>query len=196
MAEEYPKHKGKICSGAHCRCMNIGNACPNFHHGDHICPHDPKTFSNTIEGSPVLTPEYIRSSVLPEEIKDFMVNNLPWKNPIQESLQDILKKEVGVIYDMVQIMHPKGKDEFIAVALPNLHTNIFHLLEKPKMQSRDELKQLFLLIMNVLAEKWDKVESQDPDQSTEKWKGYKRIRNNERAWIMEVAKSKGIEIIN
>ncbi len=40
---------------------------------------DEKVFKNTIPGSPVLSPESIASSVLPPEIKDFMIKNIPWK---------------------------------------------------------------------------------------------------------------------
>ncbi len=57
-----------------------------------------------------------------------------------------------------------------------------------------EIKDLLLLVMNVLTDKWDKVESQDPDQSFEKWRSYKGIRNNTRDWIKEIAKAKEIEI--
>ncbi len=39
----------------------------------------PLIFKNTIEGSPVLSPQYIKNSVLPEEIKKFMIKYLPWK---------------------------------------------------------------------------------------------------------------------
>lgn len=35
------KHN-KTCVGAHCRCMNLNNSCPNFHHGDHNCPFEKK----------------------------------------------------------------------------------------------------------------------------------------------------------
>lgn len=35
------KHTEK-CRGAHCRCMNLNNQCPNFHYGDHDCPFDSK----------------------------------------------------------------------------------------------------------------------------------------------------------
>lgn len=59
---------------------------------------------------------------------------------------------------------------------------------------KEEIKQLLLLVQNVLTDKWDKIESQDPDQSTEKWRGYKHIRNNIRDTIKEIAKSKGIEL--
>jgi hypothetical protein len=60
---------------------------------------------------------------------------------------------------------------------------------------KEEVKNLLNLVMNVLTEKWDKIEEQDPDQSTEKWMGYKRIRNNIRDSIKEIAVSKGIELL-
>lgn len=60
--------------------------------------------------------------------------------------------------------------------------------------NQEEIKQLLLLVQNVLTDKWDKIESQDPDQSTEKWRSYKHIRNNIRESIKEIAKSKGVEL--
>ena len=59
---------------------------------------------------------------------------------------------------------------------------------------KEEIKQLLLLVMNVLTDKWDKIEMQDPDQSMDKWKGYKHIRNNIRDSIKEIAKSKEVEL--
>lgn len=44
----------------------------------------------------------------------------------EESLKDFLTKEIGTIYDMVQIMLPKSRAEFITITLPNLHINLFH----------------------------------------------------------------------
>lgn len=44
--------------------------------------------------------------------------------------------------------------------------------------------------------KWNKIESQDQDQSMEKWRNYKHIRNTIRDTINEIAKAKGIEDIN
>jgi len=48
--------------------------------------------------------------------------------------------------------------------------------------------------MNVLTDKWDKIEMQDPDQSAEKRRTYKKIRNNIRDSINEIAKIKNIEL--
>lgn len=59
------------------------------------------------------------------------------------------------------------------------------------MKMKEE-KELLLLVMNVLTDKWDKIELQDLDQSFEKWRSYKGIRNNTRDWINEIAKAKGI----
>lgn len=50
------------------------------------------------------------------------------------------------------------------------------------------------LILNVLSEDWERIERQDPDQSMEKWRGYKGIRNNIRASIKKIAKSQSIEL--
>lgn len=58
----------------------------------------------------------------------------------------------------------------------------------------DEQKLLLSTTMNVLTDKWDKVESQDPDTSMETWRNYKHIRNNTRDWIKEIASAKGIEL--
>lgn len=41
--------KGK-CNGAHCRCMNLDKACPNFHYGDHECPFDKPEHVETLGG--------------------------------------------------------------------------------------------------------------------------------------------------
>lgn len=60
--------------------------------------------------------------------------------------------------------------------------------------NKEETKELLLLVMNALTDKWDKIESNDPDQSLEKWKGYKSIRNTTRDTIKEVAESKGITL--
>ena len=58
----------------------------------------------------------------------------------------------------------------------------------------EETKQLLLLVLNVLTENWDRVESEDPDQSEVKWRMYKGIRNNTRSWIYKIAKAKGINL--
>ena len=57
-----------------------------------------------------------------------------------------------------------------------------------------ETKQLLLLVVNILTDKWDKLESIDPDQSLEKWRSYKGIRNVIRDTIKEIAKVKGIDL--
>ena len=57
---------------------------------------------------------------------------------------------------------------------------------------KDITKKLLLLLMNTLTEKWDEIESQDSDKSMDKWRSYKRIRNNERDIIKKIAESKGI----
>ena len=62
---------------------------------------------------------------------------------------------------------------------------------KTKMK---EKKQLLLLVMNVLTDKFDKMESQDIDQSTAKWRSYKGIRNTIRDEINKIAESKGINL--
>ena len=59
---------------------------------------------------------------------------------------------------------------------------------------KEEIKQLLLLVMNVLTDKWDKIEMQDLEQSTERWWSYKHIRNNIRDSIREIAKAKGINL--
>lgn len=41
-----------------------------------------KTWSNKNNESPVLTPEYIQNSILPQETKDFMIKNIPWKKDV------------------------------------------------------------------------------------------------------------------
>lgn len=43
------------------------------------------TFKNTIESNPVLSPEYIQNSSLPEGVKEFMIKALPWRKEILES---------------------------------------------------------------------------------------------------------------
>ena len=60
--------------------------------------------------------------------------------------------------------------------------------------NQEEIRQLLLLVMNVLADKWDEIEEHDPDQSTEKWKSYKGIRNTIRDVVKEIAKSKGVDL--
>lgn len=30
------RHTDAECKGVHCRCMNIGGACPNQHYSDHV----------------------------------------------------------------------------------------------------------------------------------------------------------------
>lgn len=40
IVSETAKPSRKICTGLHCRCMNIGGTCPNPHHGDHDCPYE------------------------------------------------------------------------------------------------------------------------------------------------------------
>lgn len=62
--------------------------------------------------------------------------------------------------------------------------------------NKEETRQLLLLVMNVLTVKWNKIESQDQDQSMERWRNYKHIRNTVRDTINEIAKAKGIEDIN
>jgi len=57
-----------------------------------------------------------------------------------------------------------------------------------------ETKQLLLLVVNILTDKWDKLESIDPDQSPEKWRSYRGIRNVIRDTIKEIAKVKGIDL--
>ena len=59
---------------------------------------------------------------------------------------------------------------------------------------KEVTKHTLLLVMNVLADKWDAIENQDPDQSEEKWRSYKGIRNNIRDTIKQIAKTKGIKI--
>jgi hypothetical protein len=61
-------------------------------------------------------------------------------------------------------------------------------------EKKEETKQLLLLVMNSLTDKWDGIESRDPDQSTEKWRSYKGIRNNIRDTIGEIAKAKGVDL--
>jgi len=58
-----------------------------------------------------------------------------------------------------------------------------------------EEKDVLNLVMNVLTDRFDKLESQDPDQSMEKWRGYKSIRNNIRDAIREIADDHGIEFL-
>jgi hypothetical protein len=64
------------------------------------------------------------------------------KNFIEEGseLREFLTKEVETIYDMVSIMNPQSKAEFVAVALPNLATNTFH---------RNNSRQISLIKMIV-----------------------------------------------
>ena len=57
-----------------------------------------------------------------------------------------------------------------------------------------QTKDLLLLVMNTLTDRWDEIELRDPDQSTTKWQAYKHIRNNIRDTIKEIAKSKGVEL--
>lgn len=59
---------------------------------------------------------------------------------------------------------------------------------------KKEQEKLLLLVINTLTDKWDEIENRDPDTSTEKWKSYKRIRNNIRDTIKEIAESKGIKL--
>ncbi len=56
-------------------------------------------------------------------------------------------------------------------------------------------QELLSLVMNHLTERWDNVESLDPDKSTEKWRSYKGIRNNTRDWINEIAKAHGFDLL-
>lgn len=57
-----------------------------------------------------------------------------------------------------------------------------------------ERRELLLTVMNVLTDKWDRLEFQDPDTSTEKWMNYKHIRNNIRDTIKEIAEAKGVNL--
>ena len=50
-----------------------------------------KTFKNTIPDSPVLTKQSIIDSVLPEKIKKFMIENLPWKED-GKNYQSVVKE--------------------------------------------------------------------------------------------------------
>ena len=61
-------------------------------------------------------------------------------------------------------------------------------------KKKEEIRRLLLLVVNILTDKWDKLESIDPDQSLEKWRSYKGIRNVIRDTIKEIAKAKGIDL--
>ena len=87
-----------------------------------------------------------------------------------------------------------GAEKLALLRTPILRTSLESVEKQVREEVRTEEKQLFLLIMNVLTDKWDKVESQDPDQSGEKWKVYKGIRNNTRDWIKEIAEKRGITL--
>ena len=70
-------------------------------------------------------------------------------------MQDVLRKEVETIYDMTSVMNPQSREEFIAVALPNLHTRVFELLS---IKNNEVVKKAI-----ELAEKW--IESTENDIS-------------------------------
>lgn len=59
---------------------------------------------------------------------------------------------------------------------------------------KKEQANLLLLVINAICDKWDEIEKQDPDKSTQKWMSYKRIRINTRDVITEIAESKGIKL--
>ena len=54
------------------------------------------------------------------------------------SLRDFIEEQLHIMLDVTSSMQPKSDKEFIAVALPNLHTNIFHHIEEVKHQTRKE----------------------------------------------------------
>lgn len=39
----------KICTGLHCKCMNLDGSCSNPHHGDHDCPYEQNS-TNVLPG--------------------------------------------------------------------------------------------------------------------------------------------------
>ena len=80
--------------------------------------------------------------------------------------------------------------EFIEYLLRSFKSD--YTLESMKKEKQIE-KELLLLVMNVITEKFDKMEAQDPDQSTAKWPSYKGIRNTIRDEIKRIAVSKDIE---
>lgn len=54
---------------------------------------------------------------------------------------------------------------------------------------------LLSLVLNMLYERWDRIEAQDPDQSMDKWKSYKSIRNTTANVINELAKNRGFDLL-
>jgi len=53
------------------------------------------------------------------------------------NLKTTLIEELKTMYGMIELMQPKSEAEFIAVALPNLHTRLFNDLLSDK--SKEEL---------------------------------------------------------
>ena len=47
---------------------------------------------------------------------------------MKEDLREILTEELKTMYRMVKIMQPTSEEEFIAVALPNLHLKVYELI--------------------------------------------------------------------
>lgn len=81
----------------------------------------------------------------------------------------------------------KGEEACLSVPM------VRGFIQKKFLERKDQ-EALLLLTLNALTDKWDKIETEDPDQSTQKWMSYKKIRNNIRDTIKEIAESKGIKL--
>lgn len=146
-----PKESKKKCSGAHCRCMDIGGQCQNMH-WYHCEEHNPDY--------------YPKGGTRPVPKCNAEANGVKCRPPCE------------LCYGGRQI-----------TASSMTHT-------KEELKEEIIIRQILLDIMNIITDRFDEMETLDPDQSIEKWRGYKAIRNTIRDEIKTIAKAKGVDLYN
>ena len=59
-----------------------------------------------------------------------------------KDLKETLRSELKTMYQMIGIMEPKNEAEFIAVALPNLHTALFEWLQSKQEEIEKAIEKM------------------------------------------------------
>ncbi len=58
-----------------------------------------------------------------------------------QNLKKEITEQVKIIYDLIGEMQPKSKEEFINLALPNLHIKVFELINLALSAQKEEIKE-------------------------------------------------------
>ena len=65
------------------------------------------------------------------------------KSVEEVSLRDFIEEQLYTMLEVTSVMQPKSDKEFIAVALPNLHTKVFErITQNTERVRREDMKQI------------------------------------------------------